>query len=167
MHAVAAVMRDGKLYVFKEYTQVRDTPTLLAMLEEDLLGVYTNSIVLYPDSTGKSASSTNASVSDIRLIQDKPGFSVDAPTKNPKIEDRVASVNGAFMSASGERKLFIHKTFCPVLQEALEQQIYDSNGKPDKSSGHDHILDALGYLVHRLFPVGGAARVGTIQIVGY
>lgn len=167
MHAVAAIMRDNKLYVFKEYCQVRDTPTLLRMLEEDLLGVYTNSIVVYPDSTGKSASSMNASVSDIRLINDMRGFSVDAPSKNPRIEDRVASVNGAFMSATGDQKLFVHKNFCPVLQESLEQQIYDSNGKPDKSTGHDHILDCLGYMVHRIFPVGGAPKVGTLEIVGY
>ena len=163
MHAVAAIMLGGCLYIFKEYTQVRDTPTLLKMLEDDLLGVYTNSIVVYPDQTGGSASSQNASLSDIRLIYETTGFSVDAPTKNPRIEDRVASVNGAFCSASGERKLFIHEQFCPVLQESLEQQVYDSNGKPDKSSGHDHILDAVGYMVHRLFPVGGASRIGTIH----
>lgn len=167
MHAVCAIMDGGCLYVFKEYTQVRDTPTLLKMLAEDILGTYTNSIVMYPDSTGASTSSSNANVSDIKLIYETPGFRVDAPKKNPRVEDRVAAVNAAFCNAIGERKLFIHEQFCPVLQEALEQQVYDSNGKPDKSSGHDHIVDALGYMVHRLFPVGGAPMVSTIQVVGY
>ena len=36
--------------------------------------------------------------------------------------------------------------------EALEQQVYDDNGFPEKN-GKDHINDALGYAVSYLEPV--------------
>jgi len=35
-----------------------------------------------------------------------------------------------------------------VLTECLEQQVFDKNGLPDKESGLDHPLDALGYMVY-------------------
>ncbi len=42
---------------------------------------------------------------------------------------------------------------CPEFAKALEQQAYDKNGEPDKSSGLDHINDAGGYAIAYEFPV--------------
>lgn len=63
------------------------------------------------------------------------------------------SVNAQLCNGKGERLLRINTYACPTLTEALEEQAYDSNGLPDKSTGVDHILDALGYMIHYLFPV--------------
>jgi len=35
--------------------------------------------------------------------------------------------------------------------ECLELQCYTEKGDPDKDSGHDHMNDALGYLIWREF----------------
>ena len=47
----------------------------------------------------------------------------------------------------------VNDTACPRFSEALEQQSYDKNGEPDKTTGHDHHNDAGGYFVHWTMPV--------------
>ena len=41
----------------------------------------------------------------------------------------------------------------PRFAEAQEQQAYDKNGVPDKTTDHDHPNDAQGYFVHYTMPV--------------
>jgi len=136
---------DGALYIFKEYTNVVDTPEIAEMIKSDFPNC---KILAYPDAAGASRKSVNASISDITILK-KAGFTVRARSKNPFVKDRVASVNNAF----NKGKLFIDTDRCPELTAALEQQIWLPNGSPDKSSGLDHIVDALGYMVHYLMPV--------------
>ena len=166
--AVCGFMDNGNLYIYQEYVGVRDTPTMLSYLESDQLR-YSRSVTFYPDASGTSRTSTNASTSDLRLLNSPHWTSVDAPRKNPAIVDRVAAVNAAFHKG----KVFIHATFCPLLTEALTTQAYDTNGKPDKSlqvttpTGDvelDHILDAFGYLTARLFPVGGVPSLSSRRL---
>ena len=49
--------------------------------------------------------------------------------------------------------MFVNTKRCPVFTEALEQQIYDKHGMPDKDGGHDHVTDAGTYPVARLYPI--------------
>jgi hypothetical protein len=35
----------------------------------------------------------------------------------------------------------------------LEQQTWDTNGEPDKKSGHDHPVDAEGYFIVKRWPI--------------
>jgi len=66
---------------------------------------------------------------------------VKAVRANPLVKERVQSVNRLFEKGV----LFINQDTCPETVEALEQQVYDRNGQPDKSQDIDHPLDALGY----------------------
>jgi len=141
----AALHFNGILYVFKEYVDVLDTPHIIELIKDDFPDCR---IVCYPDASGASRRSVNASISDITLLK-KAGFTVRARSKNPFVRDRVAAVNNAF----NNRRLFVDTERCPELTEALEQQVYGKNGAPDKSSGLDHIVDALGYMVHYIMPV--------------
>jgi hypothetical protein len=52
------------------------------------------------------------------------------------------------------------------LIECLELQCYTDKGDPDKDAGHDHMNDALGYLVWREFnPLhAGAGRSTGIRL---
>jgi hypothetical protein len=46
--------------------------------------------------------------------------------------------------------------------ECLELQCYTEKGDPDKDGGHDHMNDALGYLIWREFnPLHAGAGRGT------
>ena len=149
MHAVIAVIREGKPFIVDELKKIRDTPAMIEALKERYPK---HSITVYPDASGKATSSKSASQSDITLLR-QADFTVRAPAANPAIKDRLISVNAQIHNGKDERSLRINTHQCPTLTEALEEQAYDANGLPDKSSGVDHILDALGYFLHYLYPV--------------
>lgn len=64
------------------------------------------------------------------------------------VRERVNSVNGAFRSAAGVRRLWVDVAACPNLVRDLEQVVW-KNGDLDKNSNPDltHVSDALGYYV--------------------
>jgi len=112
----------------------------------------------YPDASGKNESA-NASRSNIKILKDG-GHKIDAPSANPSIRDRINSVNALF----AHDRLFINTDTCPNLAFALEAQGYDEKGKPEKSDNHpadDDYNDALGYFVHRRYPVERAKAMVT------
>jgi len=143
------VMRNGKAYAVDEISQGRDTPTVIESLKEK----YPNHpIVAYPDASGASSSSTNAAGSDIILLKNA-GFSVSAPRANGLIKDRVAAVNMALCNNEGLSLYYVDCDKCPNIASGLEQQAYDTSGRPDKSAGLDHMNDAVGYFIVRQMPI--------------
>jgi hypothetical protein len=156
MAAVLFVLRDGKPFAALEYTDVLDTPAMIALLKSRHPG---HSIFVYPDASGNNRKSNSASSSDIALLK-QAGFTVCANAANPAVKDRVLSVN-SLLKADG---IGINVDTCPALVEAFEKQAYDKSGEPDKSSGLDHVIDAAGYFVAYKFPIvrpGRAAVVNT------
>lgn len=145
MASVVTVERDGNYHAVEEITKVLDTPDLIALLKEKYPG---RKLYIYPDASGGSRKTVNASTSDIALLR-QAGFVVRCKDTNPSVKDRVLSVN----TALSKGKLFVNDAACPKLAESLEQQAYDKNGAPDKTTGHDHQNDALGYVTHWLCPV--------------
>jgi hypothetical protein len=147
MAATIAVWRNGnkELHVVDELKNIYDTPAMIKILKERFLGHH---IICYPDASGVSRHSTNASVSDIALLQ-QAGFEIRAPRKNPLVKDRIIAVNQAFSSG----KLYINKLLCPTVSDCLLQQAYSENGEPDKKSGKDHQNDATGYIIAYEMPV--------------
>jgi len=132
-----------------EVTGVRDTPALAALLLERFPGHH---LTAYPDASGQGHTTKNASLSDLQIIRDH-GITVKVGTVNPAIKDRVNAVNAQILNGRGERRLLVNTRKCPVLTECLEQQIYDTNGMPDKKSNNDHAPDAIGYYVHDSWPI--------------
>jgi hypothetical protein len=132
-------------HVAGEITGALDTPSLIAMLKERHPG---RTIYIYPDASGGSRHSSNASVSDLALLR-QAGFVVRAPSFNPPVKDRVLAVNTAYSKGL----LWVNDTAAPRFAEAQEKQAYDQNGEPDKSTGFDHPCDAEGYFVHFTMPV--------------
>jgi hypothetical protein len=110
---------------------------------------------VYPDASGGSRKSVNASESDLSLLR-QAGFQVMVNSRNPAVKDRVLSVNRCFM----DLQVKINPALCPSLVESLEKQCYDKNGEPDKTAGHDHIIDAAGYFIAYRYPI--AARPAII-----
>jgi len=148
MAASINVMRDGKPRALDELIGLRDTPQMIAAIKDRFPGHH---ITVYPDQSGNSRKSVNASTSDITLLREA-GFSVWHVNKNPRVKDRVMALNQA-IHTNGERALLVNPDKCPQLCMSLEQQAYDKNGEPDKTSGHDHINDAQGYFIEARYPV--------------
>jgi hypothetical protein len=151
MAAVIHSIRDGKPLALDELTGVFDTPAMVALIKARYAG---HQISVYPDASGKSRKSQNASESDISLLQ-QAGFRVCVNAANPAVKDRVLAMNKAIES----REYRINPDKCPVYVEGLEKQPYDKHCEPDKTGGLDHALDAAGYFITYKFPIVRQAMV--------
>lgn len=155
MTAIVCVIRDDQPMALDELTGIRDTPAMIQALKDQFPG---HRMTIYPDASGESAHTNNASVSDLGLLRAERGMSVVKPAANPRIRARVVSVNAMLCNAKGRRRLKVNVRRCPKLTEALEKQPYDANGMPDKTTGFDHPPDALGYFIHGRYPAAVSAR---------
>ncbi len=144
--ATVGVIRSGKPRILGELVKMRDTPAVIETIREKYH--WHQNITIYPDASGQSNKTVNATESDITLLQ-QAGFNVSVPRANPFVKERVMSVNGLICNAFGERTLLINTKLAPTVTECLEQQVYDKNGEPDKDAGKDHAPDALGYFIYR------------------
>lgn len=145
MAATVFVERADGYHCCAEVKKGLDTPWMIDHLKSRFAG---HPITVYPDASGGSASSKGASLSDIKLLREA-GFAINAPKKNPRIKDRIASVNNAFE----KKKLWINVEAAPEVTRCLEQQAYDDNGEPDKTSDLDHLPETVGYFCHSHFPI--------------
>ncbi|RLE25643.1 MAG: terminase [Acidobacteria bacterium] len=159
MSAVVGVKRYGKILILEEIADIRDTPAMI----DEIQNLYATGrqITVYPDASGRSAKSVDASRSDITLLRDA-GFRINAPKKNPPVRNRIVNVNSMMCNALGARNLLINTDKCPTLNDNLLEQAYDKNGAPLKTGNVDHMVDALGYLITRTFglnrPTGIVSR---------
>lgn len=158
MAAVIHVKRNGDPHAVDEIIDGYDTPDMIRKLKERCWGYMegeyrsTREIRVYPDSSGGSRRSVEASTTDIRLLKDA-GFVVSAPLANPPVKDRVNALCAMICNAEGKRRYKINPDKCPTATEHLERQAYANNGEPDKTSGMDHTNDAIGYFIHRDYPL--------------
>lgn len=109
--------------------------------------------IVHPDPSG-SQRRTSAPVgrTDFALIGEA-GWVVYEQTTPYPIIDRTNTVNSMLCNAQGRRRLLISPK-CKQLIRGLEGLTYKEGGKfIDKSSGFDHITDALGYLIMGVFPM--------------
>lgn len=158
MAAVVHVKRDGYPCAVDEIVNGYDTPDMIRRIKERFWryegGRYisTRQIRIYPDASGDSRRSVNATQTDIALLREA-GFVVCVNPANPPVKDRINAMNSLFCNALGERRYRVNPDKCPSYVEALEQQPWAKNGEPDKTSGHDHLNDAAGYFIVKEFPI--------------
>lgn len=151
MTAAVSVIRGGDPFTLEELTKVRDTPAMAQKLRERYLS-QGHAVVIYPDASGQNTSSKNASESDLSILKDA-GFTVEVGSVNPSVKDRVNAVNAVTLNAEGARRWKVNTDQCPALTEAQEQQAWAPSGEPDKTTGHDHPNDAVGYFLVRRYPI--------------
>lgn len=160
MSAVIGIRIGKGLVVIDEISGAHDTDQLGAEIRRRYPE---HRIYGYPDASGGNRS-TNASKTDIQILETY-GISNQSPRANPPVRDRVASVQALLENGKGQIRLQIFSA-CKRTIECLELQCYTEKGDPDKDGGHDHMNDALGYLVWREFnPLHiGAGRSTGIRI---
>lgn len=108
------------------------------------------SIEIIPDASGTKGQ-TNASKSDIQILKDA-GFRINAPTVNPRVQDRINATNSMYH----QNRLKINIDKCPNFTRSQEQQAYDKIGNPEKFAGAatvDDWNDAGTYPIARLFGI--------------
>lgn len=154
MSAIIHVIRNDRPFAVSELTGIADTPAMAKTIHDQFRGPghEGRSISIYPDASGGSRHSTNASVSDLAILSQK-GFRVCANASNPAIKDRINAMNSMFRNDAGDRRYMVNVEKCPTYTECLEKQPYDDNGMPDKKTGLDHPPDAGGYFINFKFPI--------------
>lgn len=151
MSAVVHVIgnRNNNPIAVDEIVGAYDTPAMIAILKERYQG---HRISVYPDASGTSRKSVDASVSDIAEL-DMAGYACVYDSLNPRIKDRVQAMNRMFLTVDGTRRYKVNTVKCPEYTKNLEQQNYGKSGLPDKTSGNDHMLDASGYFINQMYPI--------------
>jgi len=92
MASVVLVQRPNGWHVVDEIMGAKDTPELIDVISSRYDG---HSISVYPDASGKSRKTVDASKSDLSLLQ-SAGYSIKVRSKNPPVKERILSVNGAY-----------------------------------------------------------------------
>lgn len=156
MSAVIGVNLHNRFYIVDEISGSHDTDALAQEIKRRYPG---RRLYAYPDASGGNRS-TNASRTDIQILESH-GLSNQSGASNPLVRDRVASVQALLENGKGQIRLFVDAK-CKRLIECLELQSYTEHGDPDKDAGFDHMNDALGYAVWRLYnPLHARAGRGT------
>jgi len=145
MAAVVFVKRGEVFHAVDEFIDMYDTPTMAEAIKDRYPS---HTIVVYPDASGVSRKSVDASRSDLAILR-QAGFNIRAPRKNPAVKDRINAMNAALTHG----RVKINSRACSELAQSLEQQAYDKNGYPDKQGGFDHINDAATYMVAYELPI--------------
>ena len=147
---VIYVKRTTGFHAVDEIYNTADTPASVKIIDDRYADV---PISVIPDATGKNRKSVNATISDITLLK-QANYRVIKNESNPNVKDRVMATNALFCNGLGERRLYVNDDLCPRLADALEQQVYDNNGQPEKGEGkQDDITDAASYPIAKLFPI--------------
>ena len=163
MAATVFVQRANGLHVVAELHDILDTPTMAQIITERWKsGDFDKErrITIFPDATGKSRHSSDASKSDFAILQ-QHGFQIKANPSNPFVRDRVLAVNKQFEL----QRLWVNVQACPTVTRCLEQQAYEqATGEPDKKTGMDHQNDATGYPIAYLKPI--IRPLAKMQLIG-
>lgn len=149
MAAVIYVKRDGNPVAVGEIINAYDTPDMIDKIKVAFAG---HPIRVYPDASGDNRRSGDASKTDIQMLE-QAGFIVCASKANPRVRDRINSVNAMFANAAGERRYRVNVERCPVYTSCIERQTWDKRGEPDKSHDLDHAPDAGGYFIAHDYPI--------------
>lgn len=149
MTAVVAVETGDQLFVVDEIVK-RNFTTQKMAAEIQQRYPHARQITVYPDPSGRSRHTATQNT-DFTILEDAE-FSVIAPRAAPRVVDRINTVNAALKTSDGTQRLFV-SSGCEELIDALWSQYYNDRGEPDKTQGHDHITDALGYLICGVLPL--------------
>jgi hypothetical protein len=137
MSAVVYGIERDTMYAVDELTGLENTFVMSEALRRRWPR---KTIVVYPDASGR-ARHTSSSWTDIDILK-RAGLKVQVPKSNPPVIDRVNETNLRLERG----KLLVNDARAVTLAEAFEKLTW-KNGKPDKSSGLDHIVDAATYPV--------------------
>ena len=150
MTAVIAIRSGDNLYVIDE---IRMFSSNTAEIVEEIKNRYPKSKVwVYPDPASRQRKTSAGGFTDLTILQNA-GFVVKAPNSHTPVRDRINAVNSRLCTSTGKRHLFIDPR-CKNVIEGLERHTYkEGTSQPDKDSGYDHMMDALGYMIDYMFPV--------------
>lgn len=147
MTATAWIRNGTTSIAFDEFfLRNSNTERLVEVVKDKYPG---SEITAYPDMTGiRRQTSYGVSISDIKLLKNA-GFRIRG-SRNPKVRDRLASVNNAL--SKGWVQVMDN---CHHLIKDFEQVIIDDHGELDKGGNKllTHPSDNAGYYISKEYPI--------------
>lgn len=111
-----------------------------------------HAILCYPDPAGAQRKTSAGGKTDHTILRNA-GFRVLAPSSHNAVRDGINAVNAKLLSSSGVTTLYVDPR-CKYSIETFEKFCYkEGTSQPDKTSGFDHLADAIRYCVDYLFPI--------------
>lgn len=150
MSVVIAVRNGDTLYVIDE---IRMFSSNTQEAVDEIKQRYPKSrIWAFPDPASRQRKTSAGGTTDLTILQNA-GFVVKVPNAHTPVRDRLNAVNSRLCATNGVRNLILNPK-CKYTIEGLERHTYkEGTTQPDKDSGYDHMMDALGYMVDYMFPV--------------
>lgn len=145
MSAVLFWRAGNHMHVFGELELPNADTEAMAI---ELKRMHPNLVECYPDPSGKARKTSAAGQTDFTILE-RYGFSIHAPPAAPAIRDRENTVNGKMKPKTG-RISFSVSPKCENLVKYLSVYTHKLKHKQKEMS---HLLDALGYPIHRLYPL--------------
>ena len=119
---------------------------------DELLGRYPkNKIIVYPDPASRQRKTSAGGRTDLTILTNA-GFNVKCKNTHALVRDRINSVNSRLKNFDGSRNIFIDPS-CKNLINSLMKQMYKEGTNIPEKTGHDHMVDALGYGIEYIFPI--------------
>jgi hypothetical protein len=109
----------------------------------------------FGDATGRARKTAASETDYVQIRNDKRfgGARIFYPNANPPRHDRFAACNAMFCNAAGQRRLFIDRRCRNLIRDLSTRGYQEGSSEPDDYGDVGHATDALGYIVHRLFPL--------------
>ena len=151
MSAVIGAKTENGLHIFDEIALHNSNTDEMA---QTILERYPGKrITVFPDPAGNQRRSSARGKTDHAILQEY-GFTVRVHRAHPQVKDRINAVNRLLQNAAGQRNLYLTATCKKVIEGLLKHQYKEGTTTiPDKDSGYDHHMDALGYMTEYLYPV--------------
>ncbi len=149
----------GEVYIQKNSNTER-----VAKKVVEKYGKHKGNVYLYGDSTGGAKqTSQKDDKTDWIIIEDilNPVFGEqriynEVPKANPRVKDRLNSLNSRLKNTLGERNFFVDPTAAPETLKDFEgvEIIEGTAGEIDKSNPKfTHLTDAIGYCISERYPL--------------
>jgi hypothetical protein len=167
LSSAIGVVRDGKLLLLDEIVLTSAVSRQSAMEFVERYKDHKNKrVLIYGDPAGR-AGEKHGHASDYTEIEDvlrQAGWTFlrKVARAAPAIKDRQNAVRAKICNAAGERNLFVNPAKAKMCDKGLStvQLQQGSTFQEDQKNESQHITTAIGYMVHREWPV---LRVSVVQ----
>lgn len=148
----AFVIREKKMYWFRDFQGAADTPQLAELLKTTFEG---HKIYALPDPTGKSRKTSAAVGSTDFTILEAAGITILSHRGSPGLVDSANAVNRMLETAGGTISMYFHPR-CKRLIASMEKTTWldrPDSAIIDKKAGVEHHSDYVRYSTEFLFPI--------------
>jgi len=171
-----AQKRHNRMHFEDEVWIQRSDTAEAALVLCDKVSGHKPGIILVGDSTSRAGQRAAAGKSDYDILCEVLDFrgikwTNLTPSENPRVKDRVNTVNARLRSASGEVFVTVNPESCPMLHRDFERvawKVHNDGVLLDQKTDPmlTHSSDGAGYLICQVLPIDSASeKVGGLQVL--